>query len=44
MRQTQLLTNLISQVNWHGSLYLYALGLGLGLYFLTLKDGGQTER
>ena len=44
MRQIQLLTNLTSRVNWHGNLCLYALGLGLGLCLLTLRDGGQAEQ
>lgn len=44
MRQTQLLTNLISQANLYGNLCLYALGLGLDLRLLTLRDGGQSKR
>ena len=44
MRKIYLLTNLISQINWYGKFYYYALGLYLGVYFYMLRDGGQEKR
>jgi len=43
MRQIQILTNLIPQINWHGNFYYYVLGLYLGVYFYMLRDGGQEK-